>query len=848
MPLTVFSLDDYANDPHAKTHKLDIGHSPGDAETAFELASADVAAAGGGIIIIPAQTTGDFVLGPYAAPEATVVDIRTGRRHVRVPTPGTRVTALDASRGSDVVRRTHQKPALAPYGHDSAAVVYQRNVHGGSSLFGELLDVEGTGLAVKASPDPDHPSRWYPASIEGLFVGQSFYVMVGDKSDGNTYVVRGLGWDADVRRPYFLADAPHDVPMAPLLLISNKSDLEALEVIVEDHCPNQAATQAIMRRAYSQGDTFGAAIHIEFQGDIISTQGDEAGVGCVVEISQDLRVFRATADSFTSTTDASGAGEGLLTYTGGANAEHLGSARPIINLNRRKWIASRTGAGLVRIHIGCTYPDVYGPDDTLMGSLGITQHGVVQGIGTSWRPEDVVGRYFAVDEWGEYLSPDGVYYLPTKIDQPLYRWFRITRMIEDASRPDGERQLLFVRNIMWGTAEGAPQLVDDYNYDTFGRVQTEDGKPTHTSTTHAPHRDVQYIIAPGAIVSDVSGGVRESNALVLEGEGSVLKLQSNGDFGRAGLPFEHGDPVEQALCSAAWNPVGFRVRHHAEFPSGQTDSSFLAMNYSSAPVRAGLTIAGPGSLAEAAAIVHHGGRKYRIPYQDAIQILTPTKRGIVFGAEMDYPDHLVDKVDSSGVPVINPDTGRPVQQEYPSTSAFLDRDPQLPVFRDIRADSALAILFDQSSPSQPGVGNRKAIAWSTVNGSELATLGYDPVDQVFLMRGGRAVRVRHASLDEVRGISAGSLSANNLRGSASLAGMETVTRVKFTIAEADVNYFVTASVSGIDQVADSAVAAGAVRAYVRNKATDGFDLCLEGPPGTSDGKTGHVTVDWMLMR
>jgi hypothetical protein len=92
------------------------------------------------------------------------------------------------------------------------------------------------------------------------------------------------------------------------------------------------------------------------------------------------------------------------------------------------------------------------------------------------------------------------------------------------------------------------------------------------------------------------------------------------------------------------------------------------------------------------------------------------------------------------------------------------------------------------------------------------------------------------------------VSAHNLRGGVVLTGNQRTTRVRFVTPERDTDYFVTATVSALSNVDPSGPGTAATRASVRNKGTDGFDVCLEGPPGDLNGEAGRVTVDWMLLR
>jgi hypothetical protein len=96
------------------------------------------------------------------------------------------------------------------------------------------------------------------------------------------------------------------------------------------------------------------------------------------------------------------------------------------------------------------------------------------------------------------------------------------------------------------------------------------------------------------------------------------------------------------------------------------------------------------------------------------------------------------------------------------------------------------------------------------------------------------------SLATVASISGTAVKSRNLRGSVRLAGPQATTSVRFSAAEPDPAYFVSAVVAGVA----GQPAAGATHVWVRDKTTAGFTVVLEAPPGADSA----VTVDWILVR
>jgi hypothetical protein len=732
--LAVFPIDKYGS---VKT--------VAEAQVAFQAAVAAARRAGGGIVEISPETVPAFLVDQSLV-DVPVRDPRLGPILVQLPEQGQAASGSANYPASPLLlRRTQEHVPSKVYGTDRLTGLLQRNIHGGSSIQTELLDPSESGLAVQAGP----AAKWYPASIEGFFAGQHF--LVNGKPTPLLTVI-GFGWDSDVGAPYFTADAPIPVPAlfnGEPSFAENKSDFGVVGIISEDHCANQSSALSVSKYAYSQGDSGGISTFLYYQGDIISAEGDEGGLGYTAELIHDLRNFRGTVGAFDPST-------GILRYrpnaVGPTNTERLGTSRPLINLNQHKWI---TG-GSVRIWVTDTYRN--------SGALEI-KHGVIEGIGTSWGQE-VIGRYFAVNDATEYIDPKATgYYVPPEGPDPLYRWFRIVRLVTD-----GNTQLLLVRLVVGGTQFGAPQVADP-------------GNLAHNNPSGKP---LGYIIAPGAIVADVTGGVNENDNGI---EATTVLLQPNADFTRAEYAFAPGDPIEQAIGPQPWNPTGFRVRHFTNFPSATTlsDVSFLSENRGTARVDVGLLLQGESDLPRAKEKYLKGGVAYGI----GIDIQGVTQVGVRLEGDI-QPLDLYAAATFLGV-------GTP--------------------------DAGLAITLQQHT------GNKKVIAWSTANSSHYATIGFDPEISSYRLAGAKSIDMANASIIQVGGLSDSSQPAANLRGIniAVGSGMNSID-VTFPIEESDTAY-------GI-QVTPSWPTTAAVTA----KNTTGFTVWFGTPPSEGD------MFDWFLVR
>ena len=514
------------------------------AEVAYQKAMKDVIAPGGGVIVIPPQTAVEWMprnnmqeelrspLPPMPANSwkvgigVTLVDVRGVKPKVIVP----QVSGLEINR----VLNLPQGQSLS-YQEESDSLVLDTTILRGPTSYNQPLQEN-----VKAGKG----QRFYVATIRGLFPG----MFINHYFSGpiQRLYVQSLGYDNEKKMWYFLADTQHDIGRGSLL--SNKNQVNILDVKTSSNTESKTYDVRVWHRSYSQGDTFLYDGRLYYMGDVHATGNDDNGVVYSAMALSDKGVFRSRVGSWNPTT-------GELVYAGhyGGSGDHhgptpamsLGSGRPIINLNPAKWITGGTVCIVAPaawaedsqtmknpLFQGKSYPTKMITNKLDNDELSIG--GLIRFSADAPVTEDVVGRYFAVDEPDESVTP---YVEPAKgpdvFEVPdggkLRRWYLIDSVTKNV---DGTRDIRIIRH-WWGAAPaGAPTLYKPENYSWDGHV-----KP------------LKYIIAPGANVYDASDAV--------VGTKFSIKLVPSPVTGTA-LDFTPADPFEQAIGPDPFKPILFR--------------------------------------------------------------------------------------------------------------------------------------------------------------------------------------------------------------------------------------------------------------------------------------------------
>ena len=486
-----------------------------DAEKAFQKASEDILEAGGGVLMIPANTfvgwrphnnsQGTWRTPPPPAPArrwgtglgVTVVDARGGTVKVQPP----QATGLEFNRVLDL-----PEGQSLPFWGTYPIVSMRNTILNGSCSYRDQLKEN-----VEAGKD----RRFYVKTIRGIFPGM---FMSGSYGNVQRLYVKSLGYDKEKQSWYFVADTDAEVSKNDLL--GNKNHVNILKMDTYSHNENQTFDVMLWRHNYSQGDNYLIDARFKYMGDVHSTGGDENGVIYGAFVQSLTGIFRSQVETWSPET-------GELKYGASNNlGKTLGTGRPIINLNKAKWI---TG-GTVMIARPGSWTD-YSPnqDDptfqgktyptTLKPGKGLDMGGLIRFSAEAPVTEEAVGRYFAVDQEDEHvMGATGT-----------RRWYLVDSV---RGNPDGTKDLRIIRHWWGAKSAGAPTLYKAENYSSDGH-----------------EKPLKYVIAPGANVYDVSEGVNHPARIV-----KIVPTPFTGTE----QDFAPGDPIEQAIGPDPFRPTPFR--------------------------------------------------------------------------------------------------------------------------------------------------------------------------------------------------------------------------------------------------------------------------------------------------
>lgn len=357
--------------------------------------------------------------------------------------------------------------------------------------------------------------------------------------------------------------------------VDNKKNTGLVHMVQNSHNHNQTDDVKIIRNQYAHGDTYMYYCDFNYMSNVHSAAGDENGNCFAAFIHTLSNNFRGTVESV----DWAAGGVGQLKFTAGVNVETLGDSRPLINLNPKKAIT----AGKVLIVAPACYTDPTDDAATdatcrfggrtypsrliknpLNGATELKMGGLIRGDKACPWTADIVGRYFAITAADE------------KTPQGNLRWYSITSFRE---LPDGGKEIE-IRRYWWGAkSAGSPTLYRRDNYTWDGHL-----------------RPLDYVIAPGTYVNDVSRAVSGSD----RGGQRTLGLAAYRDQGTA-LDFQPGDAVEQAIGPDPFRPIPFRVWMFEDVPGAFPSPVFDLANHGAAARYAVMNVhGGAASLEEAA--------------------------------------------------------------------------------------------------------------------------------------------------------------------------------------------------------------------------------------------------------
>ena len=494
--------------------------TPAEAEATFQKASTDLIAAGGGVIVIPAKAAAGWL-----PKNNTQHELRTPEAPAQTKSwkTGPGVTVID-SRGSTtkvmppqadgmVIERTlNLAPgeSLPHWGYYPMLSLKNTIVHGSTSYHDWLQE------DVKAGKD----QKFYVATIRGIFPGE----FVNGWAYGGSVprlCVKSLGYDKEKKMWYFVADSDADVQKGAL--ISNKNHVNVLSMETFSHTENQTFDVRMWRHNYSQGDNYLFDARFKYMSDVHSTAGDENGVLYAAFVEAELNNFHSTVETWNAANNE-------LKYKP-SDSSTLGTGRPLINLNPAKWVTQ----GKVMI----VQPAAWTDDSTAMNNpvfegktypttistnkLGINvlkMGGLIHFTADAPVTDEVVGRYFAIDEASEYIAGAN----------NARRWYLIDSITKNA---DGTKDMRIIRHWWGAKSMASPTLYKAENSSYDGHL-----------------RPLKYVIAPGANVYDVADAVGSPKA--------ILRLAPT-PFTGTPADFAPGDAVEQAIGPDPFKPISFRT-------------------------------------------------------------------------------------------------------------------------------------------------------------------------------------------------------------------------------------------------------------------------------------------------
>ena len=324
--------------------------------------------------------------------------------------------------------RLAEGDSLPHWGTHPAITLDSQIVYGSSSF----LD----WLQVPVSKGPDR--RFYVPTIRGLRPGQFLNLHGGPGYGGSVTrgCIKSLGYDAEKRLPFFIADTSIDHVAGAIL--HNKSNTGLVHMLQTSHNDNQTYDMKIIRNQYAHGDTYMYYCDFNYMSNIHSAAGDENG-NCYAAF------IHTKDDNFHATVKAVEWPAGKLTFTPVRNVNTLGDSRPLINLNTAKSLAKgkviivpSNRERLMEDGSECTfegraYPSVIGKNP-IHGATELDIGGLIRGDkDCPWTPA-VVGRWFALADPSE-KTPKG-----------NFRWYEISSFRENT---DGTKEIE-VRRYWWG--------------------------------------------------------------------------------------------------------------------------------------------------------------------------------------------------------------------------------------------------------------------------------------------------------------------------------------------------------------------------------------------------------------
>jgi len=576
-----------------------------DARKTLDVALGKLIDQGGGILCIPLDAPSEFqprnlpqklIPDGLGKPGVTIVDFRQGIEHTYLPPIG-EVGSDVTGRASRILER--DLASNLPWQDSFSTEMIDSRYLGGASSYLQSITRD-----VKAVSD-----RVDVPTLRGLFVGQTL-LLTGQAGYGpplEEVQVKTLGLDAT--GPHIIVRKAVASDHLQGAFLYNKNVINGLTVNDTSNCDNQSMSLAVNRVTYGIGDSFAVSGRISYQGSIMSAGGDEGAVGVAAQIEHDLDVFWGKVETWNATS-------GELVYQPSHDKAHpdatspqkLGTSRPLINMNTSKW--KQKGKVIV-----------IPPNYSVLGEKPARSL-IIASADVDW-DESVVGRFIAINVPTEYYDAGESNSLGGGTGRKVHRWWQITGVTK---RADGRWKVFVERAVWWSVAESGPTL---FRWDNYSSVD---------DATKLVWLD--YIIAPGAWVSDVRYGVTGDTP----GNVGWAFPDDPRKILITPLPatspiFEKDDVITNPPSADVWLGTGFRARHFDNFPAVLKGASFVSENSGRVQLGAGLHIDSaartihkidPKTGKETAELMQKDGEA---AFEIGVHILASTKVGIRIAGE-----------------------------------------------------------------------------------------------------------------------------------------------------------------------------------------------------------------------
>jgi hypothetical protein len=560
-----------------------------DANTTLEKACAAIIAQGGGSVVIPNGIDANFFPRSPLQDSKTkagvvVEDYRRGIMHFSVLPEG-HTSSTSGVGGSVIFERDISNDIDGQGGGYTVAIA--NRFKGGVNSINDII-TRDTAKGTNA--------KFYVNSLRGICPGNYFYCdNAAGRDEGH---IKSVGMDGN--EPYFTADAKFDHVKGDRFY--NKNWLGGLQISEVHNADDQSGSLTIDRKSYGSGDTFGIMVGLDYAGDIMTAGGDEGGNLVACEVRQDIDLFWGSVEKWDPITCKL-----VFNRKDAYNHLKIGTSRPIINMNPKKWIAD---GKVIFPQNGFLYKGIA---SAIVGNADV-----------KW-DDSLIGKYISINEPSEMIKGNQWNGSGPVGPHDVRRWFHITNLVK---RADGLWNM-GIETVWWGSHRGGqPRLFRQENY------TTDDAKP----------RELSYIIADGSWAIDVRHALGTS--LTYVGNTPEERTIVLAPFQQSATAFEPGDPICQPPGPTAWTPIAFRARYFGQLPTLMPGCAYEANNFGATTVGSAFAVdgTGPGQTIEQIEKNQNDGL---MPWGSGLSVAAATSYAIYINGPVKYAAMMLNQQDGN---------------------------------------------------------------------------------------------------------------------------------------------------------------------------------------------------------